>query len=37
MMAADTMATEKLDEGIRGFCKAIETLEVQLAQRLAEI
>ena len=31
------MATEKLDEGIRGFCKAIETLEAQLAQRLAEL
>jgi transaldolase len=35
MMASDTMATEKLDEGIRGFCKAIETLEAQLAHRLA--
>jgi transaldolase len=35
MMAKDTMATEKLDEGIRGFSKAIETLEAQLAHRLA--
>jgi transaldolase len=37
MMAADQMASEKLDEGIRGFSKAIETLEVQLAHRLAYI
>jgi transaldolase len=37
MMAGDAMATEKLDEGIRGFCKAIETLEAQLAHRLAEL
>jgi transaldolase len=37
MMAEDTMASEKLDEGIRGFSKAIETLEVQLAHRLAEL
>lgn len=37
MLAADVMATEKLDEGIRGFCKAIETLEAQLAHRLAEL
>jgi transaldolase len=37
MMAADEMATEKLDEGIRGFSKAIETLEAQLAHRLAVI
>ena len=37
MMAKDTMASEKLDEGIRGFCKAIETLEAQLAHRLAVI
>ncbi|TVS02943.1 MAG: transaldolase [Cyanobium sp. PLM2.Bin73] len=35
MHGADPMATEKLDEGIRGFCKAIETLEAQLAHRLA--
>jgi transaldolase len=37
MMAADPMASEKLDEGIRGFSKAIETLESQLAHRLAEL
>ena len=37
MMAADQMASEKLDEGIRGFSKAIETLEAQLAHRLAVI
>ena len=36
-LAADAMATEKLDEGIRGFTKAIETLEAQLAHRLAEL
>lgn len=35
MMAEDRMASEKLDEGIRGFSKAIETLEAQLAHRLA--
>jgi transaldolase len=37
MMADDAMATEKLDEGIRGFSKAIETLEAQLAHRLGEL
>ena len=37
MLAADRMASEKLDEGIRGFSKAIETLEAQLAHRLAEL
>ncbi|MFN9631592.1 MAG: transaldolase [Cyanobacteriota bacterium] len=37
MMAEDRMASEKLDEGIRGFSKAIEALEVQLAHRLASI
>ena len=37
MMREDVMATEKLDEGIRGFSKAIETLEAQLAHRLAEL
>jgi len=37
MMAEDTMSSEKLDEGIRGFSKAIETLEAQLAHRLAEM
>ena len=35
MMAADAMASDKLSEGIQGFCKAIETLEAQLAHRLA--
>ncbi len=35
MMASDRMAHEKLDEGIKGFSKAIETLEHQLAHRLA--
>ena len=35
MMAADQMASDKLTEGIQGFCKAIETLEAQLAHRLA--
>ncbi|MEA5424085.1 transaldolase [Synechococcus sp. CCY9202] len=35
MLAKDPMASEKLDEGIRGFSKAIETLEAQLAHRLA--
>ena len=37
MMAQDPMATDKLDEGIRGFSKAIETLEAQLAHRLGEL
>ena len=37
MMREDRMASEKLDEGIRGFSKAIEALEVQLAHRLAAI
>jgi transaldolase len=37
MMVNDPMATEKLDEGIRGFSKAIETLEAQLAHRLGEL
>lgn len=36
-MATDRMASEKLEEGISGFCKAIETLEAQLAHRLAEL
>jgi transaldolase len=35
MMVEDDMASDKLDEGIRGFSKAIETLEAQLAHRLA--
>ncbi len=37
MHGADPMASEKLDEGIRGFSKAIETLEAQLAHRLGEL
>jgi transaldolase len=37
MMAADAMASDKLEEGIRGFSKAIETLEAQLAHRLVEL
>ncbi len=37
MMANDPMASDKLDEGIRGFSKAIDTLEAQLAHRLAEL
>ena len=34
LMAGDIMATEKLDEGIKGFSKAIVTLEKQLGDRL---
>ena len=34
-MLDDQMASEKLSEGITGFSKAIETLEAQLAHRLA--
>ena len=34
MMAGDKMATEKLDEGITGFSKAIDKLENQLNERL---
>ena len=37
LMSKDLMASEKLDEGIRGFSKAIDTLEYQLAHRLAVI
>ncbi|WP_263771333.1 transaldolase [Propionivibrio soli] len=37
MHAADRMATEKLDEGIAGFTKALETLEALLAARLTSI
>jgi transaldolase len=37
MHAADPMATEKLQEGIDGFAKALETLEELLANRLAEL
>ncbi len=34
MMAGDKMATEKLNEGISGFSKAIEKLETQLNERI---
>jgi transaldolase len=34
MLADDPMASDKLDEGIRGFCKAIETLQAQLTHQL---
>ena len=37
MMKEDRMATDKLGEGIKGFSKAIETLERQLGHRLAEL
>ncbi len=37
MLKNDRMASEKLEEGIRGFSKAIDTLESQLAHRLAVI
>jgi transaldolase len=37
MHTADRMASEKLDEGIKGFSKALETLEGLLASRLAEL
>ena len=37
MHAEDRMATEKLQEGIDGFAKALETLEELLANRLAEL
>lgn len=37
MMKSDRMATDKLGEGIKGFSKAIETLESMLAHRLAEL
>ncbi len=35
LMQEDTMASEKLEEGIKGFSRAIEQLESQLAHRLA--
>ena len=35
LMKEDTMASEKLEEGIKGFSRAIEQLESQLAHRLA--
>jgi transaldolase len=34
---ADRMANDKLDEGVKGFTKAIEGLEKQLAERLASL
>ena len=34
LMAGDRMAHEKLDEGIKGFSKAIETLQDQLIERI---
>jgi len=37
MHSADRMASEKLDEGIKGFSKALETLEDLLAKRLAKL
>jgi transaldolase len=37
LMSKDEMATEKLQEGITGFSRAIETLEAQLAHRLGEL
>jgi len=37
MMNSDKMASEKLDEGIKNFSKAIEDLEVQLKERLLTI
>ncbi|MEB3290617.1 MAG: transaldolase, partial [Leptolyngbya sp.] len=37
MHEADSMAKEKLDEGIKGFSKALETLEDFLATRLAQL
>jgi transaldolase len=37
MHAADRMANEKLAEGIKGFTKALESLEQLLAKRLAQL
>ncbi len=37
MHAADRMATDKLDEGIKGFTKALEALETLLAARLSHL
>lgn len=37
MHAEDRMASEKLDEGIKGFTKALETLEGLLAARLSRL
>ena len=37
MHAENRMATDKLDEGIKGFAKALEQLEELLATKLAAI
>ncbi|PZO35893.1 MAG: transaldolase [Pseudanabaena frigida] len=37
MHASDRMASEKLDEGIKGFSKALVTLEELLAERLSRL
>lgn len=37
MHAADRMASEKLDEGIKGFTKALEALEELLVNRLSQL
>ncbi|MFY9938483.1 MAG: transaldolase [Silvibacterium sp.] len=37
MHAADRMAHDKLKEGIEGFTKALETLELLLAKRVSEL
>jgi len=37
MHAEDPMASEKLDEGIKGFSKALEELESLLAERLNQV
>jgi transaldolase len=37
MHASDRMASEKLSEGIKGFSKALESLESLLSKRLAQI
>jgi transaldolase len=37
MHSADPMASEKLSEGIKGFSKALESLESLLSKRLAQI
>ncbi|MGF1461168.1 MAG: transaldolase [Leptolyngbyaceae cyanobacterium] len=37
MHQEDRMASEKLDEGIKGFSKALESLEQLLADRLAQL
>ncbi len=37
MHASDRMASEKLDEGIKGFTKALETLESLLQDRLTRL